>query len=194
MDCVLETETTTTWRWTPERFLRAWELGLFEGQRVQLIRGEVIRTMVIGDWHGTTTFRVVVALTAVDSAWEATGATLASLDSLPDPDCWLRRVGAEPTEALTPRLGRWAPLDVGLVVEVSDDSYAFDTTVKAEIYAGAGYPHYWVVHRGGIDAFSGPTSSGYATRRSQEAGDRIDVPYAPGHSLAVAELVGIDGA
>ena len=59
-----------------------------------------------------------------------------SADSMPQPDVvvtsW-RGTGPVPVET------------VALVIEVSDTTFDFDVGIKAELYAGAGIPEYWIV-------------------------------------------------
>ncbi|QXQ14404.1 Uma2 family endonuclease [Skermania piniformis] len=173
------------YRWSVESFVRAWEAGAFE-QRVELIDGEVW-PVVIGDWHGRTVGRVMRLLFA--DGFDVTTSTLPSGGSLPDPDCWVRRADASPAGRLSPRLSYWRPADVLLVVEVSDETHAADLTVKARIYAAAGWPEYWVVAQDGIHVHTDPAESGYANRRSYRCGERVPVRYA-GVEAAVADLIG----
>ena len=69
-----------------------------------------------------------------------------------------------------PDAGRHDPGDFALVVEiVSDDSERGDRVVKADLYAGAGIPEYWIVDR--------------------HPGDRRDAPAAPGERREEADLL-----
>ena len=179
------TENTQSYRWTPSEFLRAWEAGAFD-HRVELIEGEVW-PVGIGDWHGTTTMRVVKRLPEHGS--EVTGSTVPSNDSLPDPDCWVRRAGASPISPLGKRLSIWAPQDVLLVVEVSDETVMSDLNVKTRIYGSAGFAVYWVVTSEVIYEHTEPDATGYLNRREYHRGARIPVRYA-GTDLAVDDLLG----
>jgi Uma2 family endonuclease len=168
--------------------VRAWEAGAFD-QRVELIDGEVW-PVVIGNWHGRTTFLVGYQLMRVGGG-EVSGATLPASGSLPDPDCWVLRPGAEPTEAITERLSAWRPGDVLVVVEVSDETLLADLNIKARLYGEAGFPVYWVVTREGIYEHLEPGPGGYRTRALYRRGDRIPVAYA-GTDLAVDDLLAPD--
>ena len=109
----------TPHRWTLSEYLRAWESGVFDGQRTELLDGEVW-DVSMGRWHGATTMRVGRALP--NDQYEITQASLASGQSLPDPDCWVMRPDAQPVTHLSATMPRWAAEDVLLVVEVSDVS------------------------------------------------------------------------
>lgn len=178
------TEAILTYRWTPEGFVRAWEAGAFE-RRVEMVDGEVI-PVVIGDWHGATTARLIRALSA--EGVEITTQTLPVGDSLPDPDCWVRRAAAQPVGMLGDRLSRWASDDVVLVVEVADHTATFDLTVKARLYGEAGFPSYWVVTHEALYEHLGPTPSGYSQRNEHRVGASVALPYAAAE-LSVAGLV-----
>jgi len=171
------------YRWDVEAFLRAVEAGVFT-TRVELVEGDVW-AVVLGDWHGAVTFRVAAALAGEG---DLTGATLPSAGSLPDPDVWVRRPGAEPLGNLSPRLSRWAPQDVLLVVEVSDESLEQDLGVKADLYARTGYPRYWVVARDGVHEHTDPTATGYGRVRRLGPGASVDLPS--GRPVPVDDLLG----
>jgi hypothetical protein len=180
-----------TFVWDEASYLRAWEAGVFGEQRVELVDGEVIR-VVIGDWHGQVTARVIRRLP--EDGWRVTIATLPSSGSLPDPDAFVVRVGAEPVARLgTQRtISRLNPGDVGLVVEVADASLVFDTEVKTVVYGRAGFGCYWVVHRDGVEVFTDPFEGGYRERRHVDPDGEVEVPYASGSTISVAELLDVD--
>jgi hypothetical protein len=177
-------EVLPTYHWTRDGFLKAWEAGAFD-DRVEYVDGEVI-PVVIGDWHGRTTMRVARALPG--EGVEVSGSTLPAAGSLPDPDCWVRRAGATPAGQLAARLSEWAPDDVLLVVEVSDETVAFDLTAKARLYGSAGFATYWVVTREAVYVHTEPTPAGYRVRTEHRSGDDVPVPYTPA-TVAVDTLI-----
>jgi hypothetical protein len=173
-----------TYRWSQSEFMRAWEAGAFD-HRVELVDGEVW-PVVIGSWHGVTVGEIIAALPRAGA--KVTTETLPSGESLPDPDCWVRRADATPIGKLGVRLSVWGPADVQLVVEVSDETLLADLEVKAKLYGRAGYPVYWVVTPEVIYEHTEPASTGYRVRREYRSGERIPVGYA-GVELEVADLV-----
>ncbi|MGQ0576648.1 MAG: Uma2 family endonuclease [Pseudonocardia sp.] len=174
-------------RWTLDEFVAAWEAGRFDDQRVELIDGEVY-PVVIGRWHGVTTVRVTRTLP--NGRFEITSATLPAGDSLPDPDCWVLGPDAEPIASIGSRLSRWAPADVLLVVEVSDESLDMDLGRKALIYARSGYAQYWSVTPEGVYVHTEPTPNGYVRRVLHQRGEKVRVPYVDDVALDVTELIG----
>jgi Uma2 family endonuclease len=173
-----------TYHWSRDEFLRAWEAGVFD-HRVELVNGEVW-PVVIGLWHGDAVVRLIKALP--DTGVLVTASTLPTGDSLPDPDCWVRRANAEPVGSVSSRLFAWDPSDVPLVVEVSDETVLQDLQIKAKLYGAAGYPVYWVVTREAIYEHTGPHRRGYEVRREYLPGARIPVGYAD-IEIAVDRLI-----
>jgi hypothetical protein len=153
---------------------------------VELVEGEVW-PVVIGDWHGDTVGRLVRQLP--EDGGTITTATLPSGESLPDPDCWVRRAGAEPRGRMGRRLSLWRPEDVLLVVEVGDETLMADLVVKARVYGSAGLAAYWVVSPEAVYVHSGPIPGGYASRAEYRRGNRVPVPYV-NVELAVDDLIG----
>ena len=175
----------TPYRWSPTEFLRAHDAEVFHG-RVELVEGEVW-PVVIGSWHGKTVMRVARALPGDEV--EITTETLASGDSLPDPDCWVQRQGAKPRGELGGRLSLWRPEDVLLVVEVSDETLHADLMIKARVYGSAGYAVYWVVSPDVVYVHTSPIPGGYAQQTEHRRGDRVRLPYVD-VELVVDDLLG----
>jgi hypothetical protein len=178
------TEPAVAYHWSLSEFVRASEAGAFD-HRVELIEGD-IWPVVIGSWHGDAVGQLLALLPR--SGVRLTTATLPTGDSLPDPDCWVRRAEATPIGTIGSRLSVWDPADVLLVVEVSDETVIHDLNVKTRLYGSAGYPVYWVVTQERVFEHTGPTPSGYRTRVEYAPGERIPVAYA-GVDLAVEDLL-----
>jgi hypothetical protein len=174
-----------TYRWSVSEFVRAWEAGAFD-HRVELIEGEVW-PVVSGDWHGEMVFRLAKFLPT--EGVRITSSTIPSGNSLPDPDCWVRRQDAEPLGQLGTRLSHWRPEDVLLVVEISDDTVVADLNIKSRVYGSAGWPVYWVVTTETIYEHTEPHSAGYRVRREYRRGDRLPIRYAD-TEVAVDDLLG----
>jgi hypothetical protein len=174
-------------RWSVGEFLRAWETGAFD-RRVELVEGEVW-PVSRGTWAGDTQALIAHLLRAPGVRVSASTLDVGADDSLPDPDCFVRRADAKPIGTRGTRLQVWDPADVHLVVEISDDSVLVDLNTKARLYGKAGYEVYWVVTRDVIYEHTSPTPQGYRTRTEYRPGDRIPLPYAD-TTLSVAEILG----
>jgi Uma2 family endonuclease len=122
------------------------ESGLFDGQRYELIDGDLIDKMgqkprhsfaiqLLLDWLATF---LRVGLIRVQLPIETTGEDREW--SVPEPDiAVLIELKAEHQER-HPRAD-----ELLLVIEVGDSSVSFDLTRKATLYARAGVPEYWVL-------------------------------------------------
>ena len=174
------------YRWTPDRFLRAWEAGVFDEQRVELLDGKVF-PVSIGDWHSETAVRLIELLPR--EGVRKSQATLASGESLPDPDVWVRRADAQPKAQLSKELKSWHAQDVLLVVEVSNSTTLTDLGFKAQLYGSSGYGEYWVVTKEKVYVHREPTSGGYRVRVEYRPGDQLPVPYSPGVVVPVGEVI-----
>ncbi|GAA1808501.1 Uma2 family endonuclease [Luedemannella flava] len=177
-------QSALAYHWSRSEFVRAWEAGAFD-HRVELVEGE-IWPVVIGSWHGDTVGQLM-ALLPRDGA-KVTTATLPTGQSLPDPDCWVRRSDAEPVGTIGTRLSVWNPADVLLVVEVSDITTIEDLNIKARLYGQAGYAVYWVVTQDGVYEHTEPTPTGYRTRVEHRPGEHVPVRYADA-TIAVDDLI-----
>ena len=105
------------------------------------------------------------------------------LGTMPHPDVvWRRRTRA--------RGGRPHVPDIVLLTEVSDTSAAYDTRVKAQIYAEAGVRDYWVVDIPSrkLHVFRDPSERGFQTHEVHTGDARVVPLLAPDVSLTVNEL------
>ena len=179
-------------RWTREEYYRMGELGLFHGQRVELIEGEI---MVLSpqNWpHSSTVDRVSEALRRVlgTGFWVRTQFPLNLGTSDPEPD-------------VSVVLGRREdysdhPTTAVLIVEVSDSSLTYDRTRKASLYARAGIADYWIVNlvNNQLEVHRDPRPDpaqhyghGYASVTVLGRQDIISPLAAPQVSLAVSDLL-----
>ena len=118
------------------------ELGLFHGQRVELIEGEIMVLSPQGPPHSYFTDHVAEVLR--DSAWPGVWVRMQfPIDfgpySEPEPDVSVVPGSRNDHDQGTPsrRL---------LVVEVSDSTLAYDRGRKASLYAMRGIADYWIVN------------------------------------------------
>ncbi|HZY90430.1 MAG TPA: Uma2 family endonuclease, partial [Gemmataceae bacterium] len=127
--------------WTREEFYRMAEFGWFDGQRAELIEGEVM-VLRPQNWpHASTVDRAAEALRlALPAGFWVRAQLPLSLGTSSDP---------EPDVSVV--LGHRSaysghPTGAVLVVEVSDSSLDYDRTRKASLYARAGIGDYWIVN------------------------------------------------
>jgi Uma2 family endonuclease len=179
-------------RWTRDEYYRLGELGFFQGQRVELIDGEI---MVLSpqNWpHTSTVARVDQALQRVlgTGFWVRTQFPLNLGTSDPEPDVSvvigrLEDYSDHPTTAL-------------LIVEVSESNLTYDRTRKTSLYARAGIADYWTVnlvdkqvevYRDPRPDPSQPYGHGYASVTILVPPAVVNPLAAPQASLAIADLL-----
>jgi Uma2 family endonuclease len=177
-------------RFTVPEYERMVALGILkEDARVELIRGEIVAKMPIGDPHIACVNRLTRLLVraAGDRAIVSVQNPIRLADSMPEPDISL----------LAPRddfyaSGKARPADVLLAIEVADTSVDDDRDVKRPLYAEAGIGEYWIVNLLDrcLEVYRQPQADGtYADARTLRPGDAADVLALPGLTLAVADVV-----
>jgi len=183
-------------RWTRDEFYRMAKTGLFNGQRVELVEGEILVMSPFGPGHVAA---VHLAAGALESAfgpgyWVRLQSPLhLGPRSEPEPDVCVVAGG--------PRDFPDHPTTASLVVEVSDSTLQFDQSRKRAIYAAAGIPEYWIINLvdGVLEVYRGPAphrrpaggpqAADYQDQRTLSAGDTISPLAMPGASIAVADLL-----
>jgi len=137
-------------KWTRAERLAMEAAGVLDQQQeLELVEGELISKMPKNRPHSIALKYVRRALELifgwqyVDSEITIDVAPEDNPTSEPQPDVL---VLARPSSEF--RKGNPQPVDIRLVVEVSDSMLGFDLSVKAELYARAGIIEYWVVDVG----------------------------------------------
>jgi Uma2 family endonuclease len=136
--------------WTRSERERLEEAGLLNGERWELIEGELLRKMPKKRPHVQALGILIKWLIAIfpDSIVNPEApidvAPEDNPTSEPEPDLVVLRPEYSNPWKATPQAE-----DVLLVVEVSDTTFGFDSTVKAGLYARAGLREYWIVDLNG---------------------------------------------
>ncbi len=153
-----------------EEYERMIAAGLFRDERIELIEGVIVRMSPQNTPHAAAIqmlnrLLLPPLLGRADVRVQLPFAS--GEDSLPEPDVAL----------VEPRYFKDAhPGHAFLIIEVADASLKFDRHEKADLYARAGVPEYWVVNIADkvIERHSDPAGGSYT---------RV-TPYRPGESLA----------
>lgn len=167
------------------------EAGIFrEGERVELMDGEVLTSSPIGSKHAACVSRLVAALIhAVGSAAIVGPQNPIRLpdDTEPEPDVAL----------LKPRDDFYAeahpgPKDVLLLIEVSDTTLPYDRGAKLALYAQVGIPEYWIVDLTAdkVEVYSRPVGGEYRDLSKFGHGDTVRSSAVPDLSLAADAVLG----
>ena len=178
-------------RFTVDEYHRMGEAGIFtEGDRVELVDGEILGMTPIGSLHAACVDRLnrLLVLSAGEQASVRVQSPISlGPDSEPQPDLTLLRPRHDFYASAHPRPG-----DVLLVVEVADTTLAFDRAVKVPLCARAGIPEVWLVDLAGeaVEVYRRPTGDQYAEVRRIIRGEQIVLEAIPDLAIAVDRVLG----
>jgi Uma2 family endonuclease len=127
-------------RWTKSEYYQAADLGWFEGQRVELIDGEVVKMAPQKNDHA---HGVTLADYAAKRIFGSQYVVRVQLpmdfgSSQPEPDVAVIRG--------TLKTVKTHPKTAALVIEVADTTLKYDREIKSRLYASRGVTEYWVVN------------------------------------------------
>jgi Uma2 family endonuclease len=151
-------------RFTVDEYHRLLAAGiLLDGENTELLAGIIVPHMTRNAPHdGTLALTEEEIRNRLPPGWSLRGQlALTTADSEPEPDVAVVRGKQRDYTARHP-----GPQDAGLVVEVADTSLPGDRTLKAEIYARAAIPIYWIVNlvAGQVEVYTNPTGPVLAPR------------------------------
>jgi Uma2 family endonuclease len=161
-------------------------LGVFEGQKIELVGGVLVEMSPQGPRHfGLIPYLThrLVELVGDDYVVSPQGPVIADEISEPEPDFAIlskrdTRITGKPTGAL-------------LVIEVANTSLRFDLGEKARRYAGAGYPEYWVIDVTArvVHIHRGPQPDGTWSSVEVQADGLLTAVAVPPITIDVADLL-----
>jgi Uma2 family endonuclease len=159
-------------------------------ERVELIRGDIVKMSPIGPRHAAAVDRAnraFVTCAGDQAIVRVQGTTVLDQFSAPQPDVLL----------LNPREDFYVkkhpgPADVLLVIEVADSSLEYDMEVKCALYAIMGIVEYWIAdlrnNRVICHADPVPGKDSYSTVREFHRGD-IVIPRSLSECSVLADLL-----
>lgn len=181
-------------RWTIQQYRELYKTGLFNDVKTMLIHGEVFVMGMPGPRHTlglTRSFRQLDRIFTQGSHVRRQDAFNIGTANDPGPDL-----------AVVPGIPEDYPDSVPtkalLIVEVSESTLLYDTTTKAELYATAGVPDYWVidlenrqliVYRDPVPLPAGLGATAYRTHLAIGPNDSVSPLAAPTASVKVADLL-----
>lgn len=160
------------------------ELGLFQDERVELLRGVLVKLSPQLAPPASAIRKLTQLLMA-----QLQGRFMLSIqsplalsdDSEPEPDVAVVTLGdydaQHPTTAL-------------LVIEVSDSTLRKDRC-KAALYASAGIGEYWIVNLGArtVEVYTSPDGNRYAEARTLRPGDVLHPTVISDVAIAISEIM-----
>ncbi|HXB69229.1 MAG TPA: Uma2 family endonuclease [Candidatus Acidoferrales bacterium] len=176
-------------RWTRSEYEEL-SSGLLDGQRLELIEGELIDKMgkkrphvnsvgLLGDWLvAAFGARFVLQEAPIDVAPED------NPSSEPEPDLLVLKRNMSHFTSKNPQ-----PDDLHLVVEVADSTLGFDLRTKADLYARARIVEYWVLDVSGrrMIVHRYPQDGRYASVVAYGAEESVAPLAAPDSHLRVSD-------
>jgi Uma2 family endonuclease len=176
---------------TVDHYHRMIEAGILaEGDRVELIRGEIIEMAAIGAKHAACVNRLNRLFSKLFGDDVLVGIqNPIELDqySEPQPDIALLRPREDFYAARHPQ-----PEDVFLLIEVSDSTIRYDRTIKVPLYAEDGIAEVWLIDVNGdaVEVYRQPMAKGYQSVQMIERGQSVSLLAFPEVAIAVDEILG----
>ncbi|MDB4951123.1 MAG: Protein of unknown function family [Gemmatimonadetes bacterium] len=176
--------------WTYEDYVQLGQAGILAPEeRTELINGEIVSMTPIGPLHVS----VVDRITALLGEWAFGRAILRVQSPLrfndiqsPYPDLVLLRMRDD--FYASREAGPW---DALLIVEVADTSLAHDRE-KAQTYARAAIPEYWLVdvNRSTVSVHLHPVGGEYTRVTDYRRGERWTSPGMDGREIRAEQVLG----
>ncbi len=163
-------------KWTSDRYLQLVEQGIFEGESVELLFGDILEKMSpAGSPHVNTIVRLSRELmNAFPTRSVGIQCTVRlSDDSVVDPDAWITK-GHEDEYGSRGYMAS----DLVLVIEVADSSLRLDREIKQRAYALAGIPEYWIINviDRVVEVYTEPVDGQYRVRLAVLPDTSIESP------------------
>ena len=178
-------------RFTAAEFFRLVEIGvLAEGDRVELIQGDLIEMSPIYITHISTLNRLVWMLSNAlgkQVILSVQNPVQLSEDNLPQPDVAVFRFQEKFYSEQHAK-----PEDILLIIEVADSSLRYDQRVKSKLYGTAGIADYWIVNlpERQIEVYREPRPNGYRTVTTYAPGETLSPLAFPDVVLQVEQIMG----
>ena len=172
-------------------YYRMFRAGVFsQGDRVELIEGEVVEMSPIGSTHqGCVDELSSVVMEKIGRAAIVRVQGPIHIDdySEPQPDISLLKPRRDYYRRAHPM-----PADVLLVIEVADTSVEYDRSVKLPLYARAGIPEAWLIilPKDLIEVHSEPKNGKYQKVQRLKRGKTLASATIPELKLNVGEILG----
>jgi Uma2 family endonuclease len=160
-------------------------LGVFEGERIELIDGALLQMSPIGPPHCATVDRLtelfVLAL-AGRARVRIQGSFAAGELSEAEPDVSVLPLGDYDAQH---------PQQAHLIVEVADSSLSHDRGRKARLYAECGVPEYWIVNLidRSVEVHRTPGAGQYEHVSLHPKGSRLRLAAFPDVELGVDDFL-----
>lgn len=174
---------------TREEYHRMGEVGILKRtDRVELIRGEIVKRSPIGRRHVAfvdNLNQLLVVRLAGRAIVSVQMPIVLADDTEPEPDLAVHRRRTPPYKEREAHAD-----DALLLIEVAESSLAYDRSTKLRLYAAAGIPEYWVVDCAAesIEVHRTPAADGYRDVSRVAGVARVTLQAFPDVALTLAEI------
>ena len=163
---------------------------LTENDRVELIKGEIVKMSPIGTRHATCVRRLISLLSqllGIRAIVDAQNPVRLNNNSEPQPDIALLQPRPDFYATAHPQ-----PSDIFLIIEVADTTIEYDREVKLPLYANSGIAEVWIINLNQevIEVYRIPNNNRYESVQIFQRGSQIDIPAFANFSLAVDDILG----
>ncbi|MEQ8820826.1 MAG: Uma2 family endonuclease [Sumerlaeia bacterium] len=182
-------------RFTRAEYAQMADLGLFDGQRVELFEGDILAMTPAGPGHSSANSRLLQVFfrLLLENQHLRVQEPLAPRDSESAPEPDLAVVAGAPGDYRDRH-----PEAALLVVEVSKATLAFDRVEKAQLYARMGIPEYLILnlidnqleyHAQPLPDSATPGGWRYGTYRVLRVGETVRLEGLGGVEIPIGELI-----
>ncbi len=177
-------------RFKVDDYYKMIELGMLEDyEKAEIIEGELIRKMTIGDRHAAIVnflTRFFVKNVSDDILVSVQNPVRLSDYNEPEPDVTLADLRKYDGKRHP------QPSEIILIVEVSDSTLKYDRDVKLALYAEAEIPEVWIVNLPNdiIEVHQKPGVGIYQLAKIFKRGEILSSEILPDLSIAAAEILG----
>ena len=182
-------------RFSIEEYHRLLEIGfLNEGDRIELIRGDLVEMAAKGTKHIfccqelSGILHLLIHRQAISRCQDPV--VLAS-GSEPEPDFAIVRLSADRYRSRKPEAQ-----DILLIIEVSDSSLDYDRAVKGSLYAEANIQNYWIfnVLDQQLEVYQSPFQNSknefeYGSKQVYQIHQTVDLPASLTGTIVLAEVL-----
>ncbi|KAM3096152.1 Uma2 family endonuclease [Phormidesmis sp. 146-35] len=181
----------TVKRFTVDEYHRLSELGFFaEGDRIELIRGELVYMAAKGTSHEVCLTKLIRALPQLlsDRATVRCQSPIILSNSEPEPDFTIVTNRSDDYLESHPK-----PEDVLWLIELSDASLTYDQETKLNLYAEHNIQDYWIFNllENVLETYREPYQKsqgfGYRVKRVLLPNEGLTLPYFPDLTLDLSK-------
>jgi len=178
-------------RFTVEEFYKMTEAGILpEESGWEIIDGYLLDKMSIGSKHASVVKKLNRKLTLMcedQAIISVQDPIYIDQYNQPEPDIALLKPREDFYEENHPR-----PMDVLLLIEVSNSTVETDREIKRTLYAEAGIAEFWLVNlkENTVERYSSPKNGNYRLAEILESGETIKAGTVENLKLKIDEILG----